>query len=191
MARKAPVFWSVLLGTLAVDQATKLWVVANIEYRVGAIEIVPGFFDLVHSQNPGAAFGLLDDAEYRMVVFAVSTLLAVGVLGDLYRRLPAHAAYLAGTFGLVLGGVLGNAVDRVMKQEVTDFLRFHVDRGPAHDWLVATFGTAEWPHFNVADSVLFIGLGLFLGHAMFFDDTEEDPLLDAAGAEGPSAQRPG
>lgn len=78
MSAKARWFWVTFLVWLVVDQATKIWVYLNIEYRVGEIEIIPGFFSIVHAQNPGAAFSMLRDFEYRHVVFLGFTVIAVG-----------------------------------------------------------------------------------------------------------------
>ncbi len=165
---------SMALIWLVVDQATKIWVVENIKYRVEEIQVIDGFFSLVHAQNSGAAFGMLNDHEYRMVVFAVFTVVALGVLWQMYREIPADDRYQGIALGLVLSGAIGNAIDRIHKQSVTDFLRIYTENPSIKPWLVDTFGTYEWPSFNVADAAIVIGLGLFIVHFAFFQDDEED-----------------
>ena len=64
--------------------------------------------------------------------------------------------------GLILGGAVGNLIDRVVRGEVVDFLDAYVTWTPVADWLVERFGTAHWPTFNVADSAIVCGAGLLL-----------------------------
>lgn len=161
-----------VIGLLA-DQLTKAWVVANIEYRRGEIELIPGWLSLVHARNHGAAWGMLSDFEYRHVVFGVFTVVAVGFILDTLRRLPTRDVFMAGTLGLILSGALGNAVDRVRQQYVTDFIRAYTEHPSLAPWLVETFGSAEWPSFNVADSSLVVGVILFLLYFVVAEDPEE------------------
>ena len=163
---------------LVVDQATKIWVVENIKYRIEEIQIIDGFFSLVHAQNRGAAMGLLNDYDHRMLVFAVFTVVALGVLGQMYREIPAHDRYQGVALGLVLSGAVGNAIDRIHKQSVTDFLRVYTENPSIKPWLVDTFGTYEWPSFNVADAAIVVGLGLFIVHFAFMQEDEDDLAPD-------------
>jgi len=168
---------SMALIWLVVDQATKIWVVENIKYRVEEIQIIDGFFSLVHAQNRGAAMGLLNSYEHRMLVFGVFTVVALGVLLQMYREIPDEDRYQATALGLVLSGAIGNAIDRIHKQSVTDFLRVYTENPSIKPWLVDTFGTYEWPSFNVADAAIVVGLGLFIVHFAFMqeDDDELEP----------------
>lgn len=149
-----------VLGTL-VDQLTKAWVVANVALYREEIELIPGFLSIVHAQNPGAALSLLHDFAYRHLVFAVFTVIALVVIVRMFRELAANQWFMAGTLGLILSGAIGNAIDRVRQQYVTDFIRVYTDQPTLHDWLIRTFGTAEWPTFNVADIALVVGVILF------------------------------
>ncbi len=169
---------SMALFWLVVDQATKIWVVENIKYRIEEIQIIDGFFSLVHAQNRGAAMGLLNDYENRMLVFAVFTVIALGVLWQMYREIPSHDRYQGVALGLVLSGALGNAIDRIHKQSVTDFLRVYTEHPTIKPWLVDTFGTYEWPSFNVADAAICVGLGLFIIHFAFMQEDEDDLAPD-------------
>lgn len=171
---------TMVLGLLA-DQLTKGWVVSNIEYRRGEIELIPGWLSIVHAQNHGAAWGMLSDFEYRHVVFGVFTVVAVVFLLDTLRRLPKSDLFMAGTLGLILSGALGNAVDRVRQQYVTDFIRVYTEHPRLQPWLVDTFGSSEWPSFNVADTSLVVGVILFLLYFVVAEDKEERESEPAAG----------
>lgn len=154
-----------VVGVLA-DQLTKAWVVANVALHRDEIEIIPGFLSIVHAQNPGAALSLLSGFAYRHVVFAVFTVVALVVIVDMFRKLRPHEWFMAGTLGLILSGAIGNAIDRVRQQYVTDFIRVYTEHPSLHDWLMGTFGTAEWPTFNVADVSLVVGVAFFALHQL-------------------------
>ena len=113
--------------------------------------MIPGFFDIVHSQNRGVAFGLFNDStsEWRTLLLI---LLSVGVVVLLTAMLWQSARNDRLTLyglGLVLGGALGNVFDRVVWGRVTDFLEFYI-------------GHLHWPTFNIADSAIVVGSGLLL-----------------------------
>ena len=172
--RKTMVFVPVVLVGVVLDQLSKVWVVENIAYRTGEIKIIPGFLSLVHAQNPGAAFGMLRDFEHRHWLFLGFTIIAVGIIVDLWRKLPPREWFLSATMGLILSGAIGNAIDRVAKGEVTDFVRVYTEIPWLRDWLIKSpLGSAEWPSFNVADAALVVGVGLFLMHYLFLEDKEE------------------
>lgn len=169
---------TVVLGVLA-DQFTKAWVVANIEHRVGEIVIVPGWLSLVHAQNHGAAWGMLSDFAYRHLVFGAFTVVAVGFLVDTLRRLPRDDTFVAGSLGLILSGALGNAIDRVRQQYVTDFVRVYTEHPTLAPWLRENLGSNEWPSFNVADSALVVGVILFLVYFLVAEDREPEPAAES------------
>lgn len=186
MTRRTALFLGLIVLSLIVDQATKIWVYNNIAYGSGEIEVIPGFFSLVHAQNPGAAFGILRDSPYRHYLFFGFTLIAVGIIVDLFRKLPENERFITTTLALILSGAIGNAIDRLHKGTVTDFLRVYSDSPSLKPWLLRTFGTNEWPSFNVADSALVVGVCLFLAHYLFIEDPEEV----ARRAQTPPADRP-
>lgn len=166
------VFW------LIVDQITKIWVVNNIAYRTQEIKIIDGFFSLVHAQNRGAAGGILSDFEYRMPFFAVVTVIALGVLWQMYNEIPDEDRFQATALGLIFSGAIGNAIDRVHKQSVTDFLRVYTEHETLKPWLIETVGTYEWPSFNVADSAIVVGLCMFFIHFAFLQEEDEELETD-------------
>ena len=137
----------VLAGAvLALDQATKLWVQSAIGLWEGT-PVVPGFFNLVHVLNKGAAFGLLNDhgLDWQRWFFIGVSVVAVGVIVHLLRTEQMEAPFMRAGLGLILGGALGNLVDRVRTGLVVDFLDVHI-------------GAHHWPAFNVADSAITVGV---------------------------------
>ncbi len=183
MGRKSLVFIPLTVLLIALDQVTKIWVYHNIELNRGRIVVIDGFFDLTHVQNPGAAFSALRDFEYRIWVFIIFGIIAVGIIVDLWRRLPKSDWFVSLCLGLILSGAVGNLIDRVHKQTVTDFLRFYTDRWPdLHAWLASHWPhMTEWPTWNVADAALVVGVGLYLVHYLFLEDQAEDEEPEAAG----------
>ena len=176
--RKYIVFFVVFAVSVAIDQGTKWWIVAHVEFAKGEIEVIPGFLSIVHAQNPGAAMGLLRNYEHRHYLFLVFTLIALAVIVDLFRRLPRTDIFMSLVLGLILSGAVGNGIDRLHKRTVTDFIRVYTDLPSLKAWLINNFGTYEWPSFNVADSALVVGVGLFLIHYMFLEEKETDEGVD-------------
>lgn len=173
-----------VLGVV-LDQVTKIWIVSNLEYRTEHIDIIPGFFQLVHAQNPGAAFGFMGNLDEftRVAIFMVITVIAVGVILDMVRKLPERATFLPLVLGTIFSGALGNAIDRIHKQTVTDFLRFYTDNPEWVTWLRSYGLPPEYPSFNVADISLVVGVILFVGHSFFEQDEPEESPAEANGAE--------
>ncbi len=166
------VFWATLVVGVVADQLSKAWIVANLELYRGEVVVIPGLFSLVHSQNPGAAFGFMRDGKYNREIFLAMTLVAVAVCIDMYRRLPKEERFASFTLGLILSGAIGNAIDRVRFGYVTDFLRFYTDHPPLKAWLIERIGTYEYPSFNVADSALVVGVTVFFLHYLLMGDRE-------------------
>lgn len=172
------VFFGVTLVGLVLDQLTKAWIVANVRYQTGEIDVIPGFFSIVHARNPGAAFGTLGGFGNRQVVFGIFTVVALYVVFDMLRKLEPTARFVSFALGLILSGALGNALDRVRglsfmpdslatDGKVTDFLRVYSETPAIKSWLIDNFGTYEWPSFNVADIALVVGVAM-LGLHWFF-----------------------
>ncbi|WP_461209559.1 signal peptidase II [Desulfocurvus sp. DL9XJH121] len=135
---------------LVLDQCTKFWVQASLA-QYESVEIIPGFFNLVHVLNRGAAFGFLnqDDISWQRPFFVAVALAASFVVIHLIRGGQAREWFSATGLGLILGGALGNLVDRVRLGLVVDFLDFF-----AGGW--------HWPAFNVADMGISVGVTLLL-----------------------------
>jgi signal peptidase II len=136
------------LFVIVLDQLTKSWVV---QYFVvpnsrDPIPLLGPFLELAYVQNSGVAFSLLTSDSIKFLFIA----LAIAVIGYLYWRNRENGSLLLKfSFGLVVGGALGNLIDRLRYGQVVDFLDFH-----AAGW--------HWPAFNVADSAIVVGVGLML-----------------------------
>jgi signal peptidase II len=138
------------LMVLLLDQATKFWV-ASVLPMWTSKTIIPGFFNLVHVLNKGAAFGFLNELDvfWRPYFFLGVTALALVLILHLLRTVPREDKVLFTALGLILGGALGNLLDRIRLGEVVDFLDFYI-------------GNYHWPAFNVADIAISIGSVLLL-----------------------------
>jgi signal peptidase II len=142
--------YSIAAAVLALDRLTK-WLVEQRVSFADTYHIIPGFFDIIRSQNRGVAFGMFNDStfEWRTAALALVTAAAIIVVSAVIwksRRLDATSFW---GLSLILGGAAGNEFDRLVSGQVTDFLDFYL-------------GSYHWPTFNVADSALVIGCGLFL-----------------------------
>lgn len=167
---KALIFLGVATSGIALDQLTKLWVRATL--ADAPMRVIPGWLDLIHAENPGAAGGFLRDFEWRYIVFGLFTIIAMGVIVDLWRKLPRSDRFVSLTLGLVLAGALGNAIDRVHKRTVTDFVRVYTEVPALRTWLAEHDLPNAWPTFNVADAALVVGVCLFLAHYLYAGEPE-------------------
>ncbi|MBA0901250.1 MAG: lipoprotein signal peptidase [Candidatus Nitrotoga sp.] len=142
------VYWlSLSVVVVLIDQITKLWVGHGFGY--GESKAVTDFFNLVLVYNSGAAFSFLSDAGgwQRWLLSAVAVAASVWIIWLLSRH--AHQRLFSCALALILGGALGNLVDRVMYGYVVDFLDFY-------------WGAHHFPAFNVADSAVSCGAALLL-----------------------------
>ncbi|HUP22119.1 MAG TPA: signal peptidase II [Thermoanaerobaculia bacterium] len=136
------------LLVVALDQWSKWWVERELA-PYEAIPVVPGFFSISHVTNTGIAFGLLPShgdgfGTFMLVLLGLLALLIVSVY---FWRAPASQKLLLCALALIMGGAVGNLVDRILLHAVTDFLDVYV-------------GSYHWPTFNVADSAITVGIGL-------------------------------
>jgi signal peptidase II len=139
---------TVIIGSivLILDQVTKVLVHGQMALYQ-SIEIVPNFFHLTYLRNTGAAFGFLAGSRspLRMAFFLLVSAVAIGCIFYLLKNLRPGQNTFAASLSLILGGAIGNLIDRLRMGEVVDFLDFH--------WY-----TLHWPAFNVADSAITIGV---------------------------------
>ncbi|MGA2233902.1 MAG: signal peptidase II [Terriglobales bacterium] len=145
----------IALFVVVLDRATK-W---TIEHRLSlhdSIPIIPGFFRIIHAENPGAAFGIFADSPSQwkvglLISFSIVALLIVSAL--LWKN--SHRMTSTGIgLALILGGAVGNLWDRLVSRHVVDFLLFYV-------------GPHQWPAFNVADSAIVVGAALLVFEIVF------------------------
>jgi signal peptidase II len=162
-----PLVSALLLG--AADQASKAWAVRNLPLY-DPRELVQGFFGLVHVRNRGVAFSLLSNLDPGWVhpFLILATVLAMGAVLAYIAYLPCRGAAPVG-LGLILGGAIGNLIDRARLGYVVDFLDLYW-RGH------------HWPTFNVAD------IGISVGVALLVIDMVVSPK-EPADASRPAADR--
>ena len=138
------------LGVFVLDQVTKFLIVVNLPTGTYGpphhIEIISGFFNLVHVGNTGAAWSLFTGKSTTLAVLALTTLAAIFIWR---RSLGLRLKPVQISFGLLCGGIVGNLLDRLVYGHVIDFLDFH-------------FGSYIFPTFNVADSGICVGVVLYL-----------------------------
>ena len=172
-ARSASIWWIATIDLTLPGSEEPIEEQRRLIMDAAGIHVIPGVFQIVHSQNPGAAFGMFTEFKYRMQIFYVFTAFAVWVLWGLYKELDDRDRLGSWIVGLIAAGAVGNLIDRVHKQSVTDFLRVHW--GP-DSWLTGLMGSPEWPSFNVADMAIVGGVGLFVVQYLFYEDRQGDNL---------------
>lgn len=129
------------IAVTILDQVVKWFVQGHMELGE-SIPLIPHVFHLTYIMNPGAAFGIL---EYQHTFFLGIVVVLFAAYLIMRRRIPKNPVYFPIGTGMVLGGALGNAIDRVRYQGVVDFFDFRV-----------------WPIFNVADIAICVGMALIL-----------------------------
>ena len=134
------------LAVLLLDQLTKIWIQRSIPVWEKGFTVIPGFFDIVHILNRGAAFGFLNrhDIDWQRPFFIIISILALGLIATLARSKEDDGPFFIYGLGLILGGAVGNLIDRVRLGVVVDFLDFYI-------------GAWHWPAFNVADMGICLG----------------------------------
>jgi len=146
----------VVAGSIALlDQFTKGIILHYLPFNK-TIPVIKGFFNITHVLNPGGAFGLMANLSpvLRSIIFLFISSMAVGIIFYFYKKTPEKYSFLAAAFALIFGGAIGNLIDRVRFGMVIDFLDFYA-------------GNLHWPAFNIADSAITIGIGIFLYHLIF------------------------
>ena len=145
--------WPALI-IIILDQVSK-WSIINL-LGVHESVTVTGFFNLVHVRNRGMAFGLMNrpvfDAGFYLLT--VATVVAIVLLLVWFFKLKNEDARIAFGLSFILGGAVGNLIDRLRFREVIDFLDFYL-------------GSLHWPAFNIADSAITIGILIFIYHILF------------------------
>ncbi|UUX51898.1 signal peptidase II [Nisaea acidiphila] len=156
------------LIVIVLDQVTKLWALSTLFLDGRVVEVTP-FFNLVAVWNRGVSFGLLasDDpmTPYYLSAFAIAVVAGLAVW--LSR---ATSPLMRISLGLIIGGALGNVIDRIRYNAVVDFI----------DWHIAGY---HWPAFNIADSAISIGVVFLLFDSFLGDSQRSDPQI----SKGPGA----
>ena len=152
----------------AADQASKAWAIRVLPLFEPR-ELLPGFLGVVHVRNTGVAFSLLANLDPRWVhpLLILATLLAMAAVVAYIWHLPGKGVAPPG-LGLILGGAIGNLIDRWRLGYVVDFLDLH-------------WRTHHWPTFNVADIGISVGVALLVADMLFFYKEQADAPRPAAG----------
>jgi signal peptidase II len=162
---------------LAFDQYTKYWV--SIRLREGdEIDIIPGFFKLSYTENPGIAFGMLNNGDVKWLLVAISVA-AVSVVLFYMMRTPSSNTLLLWSLALLAAGICGNLIDRVRMGRVIDFILLY-------------YKSYQWPVFNIADMAITIGAAL-MAIELFLAPQPQSPIVsdhsDAAVTETMNDER--
>jgi len=144
--------YSAAAAVFALDMATKRFIDRHVS-DFATYTVIPGFFDIIRSENRGVAFGIFNNStsEWRTTLLVLASLAAVILVGALLWRPERLDRLSIAGFALIMGGAAGNVFDRIVWGHVTDFLLFYI-------------GSYQWPAFNAADSAIVIGSGLLLTH---------------------------
>ena len=153
----------IALLVVAFDRLSK-WTIAHRLSLHDGFQVIPGFFRIIHTENPGAAFGIFADSPSPwkvglLILFSVLALLIVSAL--LWKS--GHTLTTTGVgLALILGGAIGNLWDRLVSRHVVDFLLFYI-------------GRYQWPAFNVADTAIVVGAGLLVFEILFTGSPSQKP----------------
>ena len=142
---RAVVLLLTALAILIADQLTKALVVANLSLGEKA-RVLGDVVQIWHAQNRGAAFSLFQGGT---IFFLIVSILSIGMVAYFHRTLRSRSPWLHVVLGVILGGTLGNFIDRLRQGYVTD-------------WLSVGIGDTRWPTFNVADSSVVVGIGILV-----------------------------
>jgi signal peptidase II len=156
------VYFAVILLSIVADQLSKALIVDSFRLYESR-EVIPGFFNLVYVTNSGAAFSMLADVNspWRHYFFLCIGSAALIGLTVVYWKMRNVNRLYSWSLALIAGGAAGNLIDRIRFGAVIDFLDFYV-------------GNYHWPAFNIADSAICVGAGLFLLINIF--DTKKQKL---------------
>jgi signal peptidase II len=162
LSRKAKISLAWIAIIVVADQITKQIVDRSMPLY-HSIPVIDGFFNLTYIRNTGAAFGIFSGsaAAFRLPFLITFSLVAIGFVIAMLRRLKEDQIGLITALSFILGGAVGNLIDRVVYGEVIDFLDFY-------------WGRYHWPAFNLADS--FITMGVVITLYYLIKAKGEDPF---------------
>ncbi len=135
------------------DQWSKYYVQSQMSLGM-SIPVIPEIFHLTYILNPGAAFGILENQRFFFVIIAVAMIATVVYL---YPRLPSKPLLLRLGIGLMVGGAVGNVIDRIKTGYVVDFFDFRI-----------------WPIFNIADIAIVVGVSCIVYTLVFTEEKKDE-----------------
>lgn len=165
MTSKTKLVLNLLVVIVLLDQLSKFIVDRTMPLH-HSIPVIENFFDLTYIRNTGAAFGLFagSNAFLRLPFLVLFSLLAIGFIVVMLKRLPEKEKLLITALSFILGGAIGNLIDRLLYSEVIDFLDFY-------------WSAYHWPAFNFADS--FISVGVMITFYRFITLKGDDPFTSS------------
>lgn len=156
---------------MSFDQFTKYWV--SVKLREGdEIDIIRGFFKFSYTENPGIAFGMLNNGNVKWLLVTISVT-AIMVVIYYMRRTPISNTLLLWSLALLAAGICGNLIDRFRLGRVIDFLLLY-------------YKDYQWPVFNIADTAITIGAALMAIELFMSPQAERPPVVDPI--ESPNAE---
>lgn len=161
--------WYLLIATVVMlfDQFTKYWV--SVKLREGdEIDIIRGFFKFSYTENPGIAFGMLNNGNVKWLLVAISVA-AIMVVVYYMRRTPISNTLLLWALALLAAGICGNLIDRFRLGRVIDFILIY-------------YKSYQWPVFNIADTAITIGAALMAIELFLSPQAERTTVVDPAEA---------
>jgi signal peptidase II len=135
-----------VLPCYLIDQLTKWLILTHLQIG-DFITILPGYFEIIHVRNTGAAFGLLQNipGTFRTIFFFTITVIACMAILLIFWQTKDRSVLLKVVLCLILAGALGNLTDRLIHKEVVDFINLHI-------------ASYRWPTFNMADTYISLGM---------------------------------
>jgi len=158
--------WYLCIAALvmAFDQLAKYWI--SVKLREGdEVEVIKGFLKLSYTENPGIAFGMLNNGNVKWLLVAIS-IAAIMVVVYYMRRTPSSNTLLLWSLSLLAAGICGNLIDRFRLGRVIDFILVY-------------YKSYQWPVFNVADTAITIGAAL-MAIELFLSPKAERAVIEAA-----------
>jgi signal peptidase II len=154
------VYYVVAVVVFIIDYVSKKIIARTVELDIERIPVLGNFFIITHIRNRGAAFGMLQGGRWFFLLITV--VVVVGILWFLHRSYRTGSALLLFALAMILGGAVGNFLDRALFGEVVDFLQFN-------------FGEYTFPIFNLADSAIVGGVALVILDALLTMKQENKP----------------
>ena len=143
------------------DQLSKSYIISNfLQYQY--IPVISCVFDIRYIRNTGAAYGMFSDSGHMLIILSFVMLVLLAIFRKkIFTSTPMNIV----SFGLIAGGITGNLIDRLKYGYVVDFLDFH-------------WGSHPFPAFNIADSAICTGVGLYILHQYLVSRKEHAPVPD-------------
>lgn len=151
---------SIAAIVIIIDQVIKILICTKMTLNQ-EIEVIPNFFSLVYLKNTGAAFSILQDQKLLLIIISLIVLFIINKYIDKVKIISKR---LMISLGLIIGGIIGNLLDRLIQDGVIDYLSFQ-------------FGEYFFPVFNIADSIIVIGIIILIISIIKDDKVQEEKVV--------------